>query len=160
VRHFLREIALSQTYQRSSEPPAGMPGDPVHLTVAALKPLSPEQLAWGLMQATGLTDAERLALGKNLNEAALYAKLSGNVAPFVRTFGSVPGTPQSFDATLDQALFLSNGQVVRGWLTPRTGNLTDRLSKLKTADEVAEELYLSVLTRLPSSEERKDVSDF
>ncbi len=160
VRYFLREIALSQTYQRSSEPPAGVQADPVHLTVAALKPLSPEQLAWSLMQATGLTDAERLALGKNLNEAALYAKLSGNVTPFVRTFGSVPGTPQSFDATLDQALFLRNGPVVRGWLTPRAGNLMDRLSKLKTADEIAEELYLSVLTRLPSGEERKEVSDF
>jgi hypothetical protein len=160
VRSYLREVALSQTYQRSSEPAVGVQADPVGLTVAALKPLSPEQLAWSLMQATGLTDAERLALGKNLTEATLYERLAGNVTPFVKTFGSPPGTPQTFDATLNQALFLSNGPVVRGWLVPKPGNLTDRLGKLKTADEIAEELYLSVLTRMPSAEERKDLAEF
>lgn len=162
VRHFLREIALSTTYQRSSEPPAGVKEvSPKGLAVAHLKPLSPEQLAWGLMQATGLTDAERQALGKNATEAAVYAKLAGNVAPFVATFGGKPGQPAGgFEATLDQALFLANGKLVRGWLAPRAGNLTDRLTKLEAADAVAEELYLSVLTRPPVAEERKEVADY
>src|SRR5207302_9877111 len=60
LRWFLRELALSQTYQRSSRPSAdGHEADPASFTVASLKPLSPEQLAWSVMQATGLTDAER-----------------------------------------------------------------------------------------------------
>jgi hypothetical protein len=161
VRHFLREIALTKAYQRSSEPRAGAPeAEVTSLTTAHLKPLSPEQLAWALMQATGLTDAERKALGKGATEA-LHSRLGGNVAPFAATFGGKPGNPEgSFEATLDQALFLVNGKLVRGWLAPRTGNLTDRLAQLKDAGAVAEELYLSVLTRMPTDEERKEVADY
>ncbi|HEX5271077.1 MAG TPA: DUF1549 domain-containing protein [Gemmataceae bacterium] len=161
VRNFLREIALSKTYQHSSEPPAGVTEvSPTSLTVARLRPLSPEQLARALMQATGLTDAERAALGKGATEAALEARLAGNVAPFVATFGGKPGQAQdNIEATLAQALFLSNGKLVRGWLTPRAGNLTNRLGALEGADAVAEELYLSVLTRMPTGDERKEVAD-
>jgi hypothetical protein len=57
-------------------------------------------------------------------------------------------------------LFLANGPTVRGWLTPRSGNLIDRLAKLTSTDALAEELYLSVFTRLPSVEERKETADF
>jgi hypothetical protein len=161
IRAFLRELALSKTYQRSSELPPGAKERLPKLYLAAnLKPLSPEQLAWSLMQATGLTDAERLALGKKLSEQTLHARLAGNVAPFVRMFGSRPGQPQDFHATVEQALFVDNGPLLRGWLTPRTGNLTDRLLKLKNADAVSEELYLSVLTRRPSDEERKEIADY
>src|SRR5439155_11806243 len=114
------------------------------------------------MQATGLTDAERKALGKNTNEAALHSRLGGNVATFVNTFGSRPGQPegQSFEATLEQTLFMTNGPVIRAWLTPRPGNLTDRLMQLKDSSAVADELFVSVLTRLPSEEERKKVTEY
>ncbi len=61
-------------------------------------------------------------------------------------------------ATLEQALFLRNGELIRGWLTSRPGNLIDRLSRLTSPDALADELYLSVFTRLPSSEERKEIS--
>jgi hypothetical protein len=162
VRWFLRELALSQAYQRSSQPPAGVPqADPAAFAVAALKPLSAEQLAWSVMQATGLSDAERQALGKNLSEPALYAKLAGNIAPFVATFGGPPGQPgHGFEATVDQALFLTNGALVRGWLAPRAGNLADRLGRLQEATAVAEELFLSVLSRPPTAEEQRDVADY
>ncbi len=172
MRAFMRELALSQTYQRSSEPPgpADSPPDkggqagapPERFAVARLKPLTAEQLAWSLMQATGLTDAERLALGKNLNEKTLYAKLAPSVNQVVAIFGSKAGEPegQAFQATLDQALFVSNGPLLRGWLTRRAGNLTDRLAKLEDSARVAEELYLSVLTRRPSDEEQKEIVDY
>ncbi len=161
MRGFLRELALSQTYQRSSESPSGSKeAAPTSYAIALLKPLTPEQLAWSLMQAAGLTDAERQALGKNAMEAALYARLAGNAAPIVRAFACPPGKPQEFDAQLDQALFLANGPTVRGWLSPRPGSLIDRLSRLTNTDALAEELYLSVFTRLPSAEERKEVADF
>jgi hypothetical protein len=161
MRGFLRELALSRTYQRSSEQSSlGKEPEPASYTVALLKPLTPEQLAWSLMQATGLTDAERLTLGKSATEAALHARLSANEAPFVKTFGNPPGQAQDFDARLDQALFLSNGSIVRGWLAPRSGNLIHRLTLLTNTDALTEELYLSVFTRLPSAEERKEAADF
>jgi hypothetical protein len=162
VRGLLREIALSQTYQRSSERPVGKELAEDRFAAALLKPLSPEQFARAAMQATGFTDAERQALGKNLTEAALHAKLAASVTAFVQTFGSRPGEPEgaTFQATLDQALFLGNGAAVRAWLPARSGNLADRLVKTKTTAELAEELYLSVLTRRPSDEEAKEVADF
>ena len=161
LRGFLREVALSEAYQRSSEKPASMEEvNPADYLVANLKPLSPEQLAWSLMQASGLTDAERNALGAKANEASLYAKLAGNVPPFVTAFAGQAGRAETFDPRLDQALFLANGPLVRGWLAPRDGNLTDRLLKAATPDALSDELYLSVYTRLPSTEERKEVADF
>src|SRR5262249_55974518 len=107
VRWFLRELALSETYQRSSEPPADT--DPSKAPLYAtriLVPLTPEQLAWGLMEATGVVEQNRAALGKGATEAAIHARLAPNVVPFVQKFGSPASQAQSFDARVDQALFL------------------------------------------------------
>ena len=67
---------------------------------------------------------------------------------------------QEFEATLDQTLFLTNGAMLRDWLTARPGSLIDRLSSQKDPRLVAEELYLSVLTRMPTDDERKEVADY
>jgi hypothetical protein len=159
TRAFLRELALSKTYQRSSAAPAG--AKPEQFLAAHLKPLTPEQLALALMQATGQTDVERKALGAKQSEAALYARQAGSIATFVNLFGSRPGQPADFEATLDQALFLANGKLIRSWLALNAaGNLTGRLGALKDDSAVAEELFLSVLTRLPTEEERKEIADY
>lgn len=160
LRWLLREITLSQAYQRSSEVPAQLKEiDPSKWVVAPLKPLSPEQLAFAMMQATGFTDAERTVLGAKGTEATLYAKLNPQVPPFVSTFGTRPGEPegQSFLATLEQSLFLKNGSLLRSWLSTRNANLMDRLVKLKDDAQISDELFLSILTRLPSPEERNEV---
>src|SRR5207248_8102795 len=108
---------------------------------------------------TVLTDATRKSLGKGSNEAKLYAARARNMTPFVRAFGGPPGTAEDFDASIEQALFLSNGPLVRSWLAPRAGNLTARLSAL-SGDALAEELYLSVLSRRPDAGERGEVAEF
>ena len=163
TRTFMRELALSQTYQRSSELPASVKDVPAEsFAVGILKPLSPEQFARSLMQGTGLTDAERLALGKGLTEPALAARIAPNVRAFVQTFGSQAGQPEdrAFDVTIDQTLFLNNGGTVRTWLASRPGNLTARLLTLKDDKAAVEELYLSVLTREPSEEERGEFTTY
>ncbi len=160
VKWFLRELALTDAYQRSSALPPGVEEKAIPpYGVARLKPLSPEQLAWSLMQATGLTDNTRLGLGKAATEANLYARLNGNVGPFVASFGAPAGSLEGFDARVDQALFVANGAALRSWLVPRPGGLTARLERLE-GDALAEELYLSALTRLPDDEERKEVAEF
>lgn len=160
LRWLVREITLSQSYQRSSEVPLELKEiDPSKWVVAPLKPLSPEQMAFAMMQATGLTDAERIALGTKYTEATLYAKLNSQVPSFVSTFGTRPGEPEglSFLATLEQSLFLKNGFQLRSWLAIRNANLMDRLVKLKDDAQITDELFLSILTRLPSLEERTEV---
>jgi hypothetical protein len=159
IRYLLRELVLSETYQYSSELPSGVESVPADsFATAPVKPLTPEQLAWSLAQATGLTDAERRSLGDKLTEPALHDRLAGQLQPVVNTFSGLPGQPYEFQATIHQALFLSNGSAVRSWLARRPGNLLDRL--LTKPEEVAEELYLSVLTRRPVEEERVLVRDY
>src|SRR5262249_49561896 len=106
VRWFLRELALSETYQRSSEPPPNTDASKApRYATAILKPLTPEQLAWSLMEATGVVETNRLALAKGATEAALHGRLLPNVTPFVQKFSSPAGQAQTFDASMDQALF-------------------------------------------------------
>lgn len=157
LKWLVREIALSDAYQRSSVVPAGSDDVPAdRYLVAVVKPLSAEQLAYAAMQATGLTDAER---GK-LTEQQLDARLAPRLGPFRSMFGrGADPTADDFSATLDQTLFLKFGGPVRGLLAPRAGNLADRLGKLTNPDAVADELFAAVYARRPTAAERQDVAD-
>lgn len=185
IKAFLRDLALSRAYQRASEPPPGASAeadDPSRFAVAALKPLSPEQLAWSLMQGFGFVasvhaqaeqrllgvdpklrdlvrlDAKREALGARLVEEEVFRQLGGNVAPFVSQFAATGGQPQdSAEPTVHQALFLANGSTIQSWLSPGTPLLA-RLSPLSDPSAVAEDLYLSLYSRRPTQEERDEVA--
>lgn len=154
--------------------------------VAGLKPLSPEQLAWSMMQVVGQVDRQRAAAEAEWTkkyppdakpdpakpvpddaakaqtiEQSVYDKLNGNVGQFVALFAAAPGQPQQdFNATVDQALFFANGGQVRGWLAPGGGNLTERLVKLDDPKALADELFLTVFTRHPTDDEIADVSQY
>jgi predicted nucleic acid-binding Zn-ribbon protein len=147
-------------------------------------PLTPEQMAWSLMQVTGVRQQQRTVAVAEVNKSlpidsknpddparlaarevaiskAVHAKLVTNVKKFIELFGHAGGQPQiEFFATVDQALFFSNAGTVQTWLKPDAGNLTDRLNKLEESAAIAEELYISVLTRRPTSEEVSDVTSY
>jgi hypothetical protein len=151
-------------------------------TLGLLKPLSPEQLALATMQAVGLVDAQRAELdpqvkkdveaqanlapearaaqAERLLEARVDEKLRGNMGPFVSLFGTQAGQVPTFNATVQQALFLANGGLLAGWLNPGGNNLTERLAKLEQPAAVADELYLSVLTRRPTAAEAASVAAY
>lgn len=158
LKWFLREVALSNTYQRSSEVPAALKDPPPdrYLT-AALTPLSPEQLGYALMQAAGYADAERLALGAKGTEAALDARLAPQLPVFVRMFGEA-GQPDEYQATLNQTLFLKHNAAIRNLIAQRPGSLLDRLSKLNGSDAIADELFLSVFGRPAAEADKKDIA--
>jgi len=158
-RYFLRELALSRTYQLSSQLPPGGIEEPARFTAANLKPLSPEELVWSLMQATGQVEAIRKSQGAAATEETVRKALAVNITPFIQTFGNGIGAAQTFFVRSEHALFLCNGVPVRHWFHPQPGNLTDRLAGLPTPDAIAEELYLSILTRLPDEEERQEVRE-
>ena len=190
IKTFLREVALTRAYQRSSEPPPGAsPGDEIagdsKFAVASLKPLTPEQLAWSVMQGLGLvamtrqkaeekldghdpklraifqTDARRRALRITMIEESVHDQLQSDVMPFVRQFAAAAGQPQdAIEPTVHQALFLSNGRQIQTWLAPSNGSLVGRLAPLADAATVAEELYLSLYSRRPTDEERADVAQY
>jgi len=178
LRYLFRELALTKTYQRKSHvsPEAKLPEKNLY-GMGLLKPLTPEQLAWSMMQATGVTTATleglqakqrkvdekkktKLADDPLWQEEALHTALKGNVTAFVRTFGIVGAQTSRFDASADQALFLLNGTTIQAWLSPSGNRLTARLKKLKQPAEITEELYLAVFSRFPTESEIKQVSEF
>lgn len=173
VKWLLREIALSDAYQCSSLLPEGVAAKDApakSFRVFNTRSLSPEQMAFSLMRATGHLAKLQAAKVPETSEFTVKDYISGKIADppsnlpdalkvFAAIFGSPPGEPEDeFAPSMGQALFLSNEKLVFGWLKPAAGNLVDRLGKLQTDDAVAEELYLSVLSRTPVKEERLEVA--
>lgn len=167
LKSILKEFVLSKTYQRSSQraPAEGQSKDVADalFAQAIMKPLSPAQFAWAVLQATGEADVNRTALGDKLTEEALFAKLASYENRFDRLFGGEPGEPpESFESTADQVLYLSNDPQIAGLLKPKPGNLADRLLKMPPDNPaaIAEELFLSVLTRKPTPDDVKDIEGY
>lgn len=152
--------------------------------VAPLAPLTPEQLGWSMLQATGQIDRQWTASEAELNAKSpltdemkndpaqlaerrrqigidVREKLKGNLGEFVNRFGGAAGQPQNeFFATVDQALFFANGGVVQSWLAPGGGNLTERLGGIVYLKALVEEMYQSVLTRHPTDTEVVDAAQY
>ncbi len=183
VRSFLREIALSDAYQRSSLVPGGVNPDDIPLdsyAVAGMKGLSPEQLFESLLVATQSNPVLEWQIANALAEEGASAeadaddetkknqaaearrqKRAERLAEFVTVFGSVPGQPEGeFTSSLPQALFLANNETVSGWVPPGLGNLAERLVTLGDPNAIADELYLSTLSRFPDAEERRLVAEY
>lgn len=160
IKWLIRELALSKTYQRTSEIPSQLKDVPADkYLVGVLKPLTPEQFAYAVMQATGFTDSVRLST-KEPTDAKINPSLVGQAPAFVRMFASQPGQPEDgFQATIDQTLFLKHNATIRNLIALRTGCLLDRASKLADPSAVADELFLSVYTRPATAEEKKDIAD-
>ncbi|MCA9050390.1 MAG: DUF1549 domain-containing protein, partial [Planctomycetaceae bacterium] len=154
----------------------------VNFTTAALKPLTPEQLCWSVFQVTGvygrywqaeITELDKTSplteeqkqdptalVARNAElEQRVYDKLKGNIGLFVTFYGAAAGQPQGdFFSTADQALFTANGGPINSWVAPAGDNVTDRIIKQPDARIAAEELYLGVLTRMPTEQEISEVN--
>lgn len=146
-------------------------------------PLSPEQFANAMMTATGMAAVQMGVTEQELEKtipAASVAddpakqaernwkreqlqreRLRGHVNAFINLYAAGAGQPQDqFFATADQALYIANGTNVLGWLNPSGTNLAVRLQKLEDPSEFADELYISVLCRLPSPDEKQQVTSY
>lgn len=152
--------------------------------IASLEPLTPEQLAWSMLEATGRYDAlraaerARLTKEKPLSEAdqkdaarvaareqeiedAAAAKLLGTVNKFVGLYANQKGQPQdAFFASAEQALFLANAGDVLSWLNPAGDNLTARLTKLEDPNTLSDEMYRSILIRPATDDEKQSVAEY
>lgn len=146
--------------------------------LAAIKPLSAEQLFVAMMQVTGnwsphvqaaskklqadppqlLKDAspdQRKHVEQILLQAALLDQIRGSMKQFVGLFGGAPG--EAFQATVNQALFVSNSSVIDALIKPREDNLTQKLLQVTDAELWANNLYLSILSRPATEQERQEV---
>jgi hypothetical protein len=185
IRGLIRALALTETYQRSSLLPVldGQTANPLpeHFAVAAIRPLSPEQFAWSVLQVSGrlpdrlLRDERRREERRAAAAAAqpapdaeasvvtdwelrkrVYSELRRSVDPVVNVFSNLPGQAEGdFQPSVDQALFLLNGEPVFKLLDGCS--LLERLGKLEQVELLAQQLYLSVLSRQPTSGEVEEL---
>ncbi len=143
IKWFIGELALTKTYQRSSVVPAGKDAPDARLFAVALeKRLTADQLLAAMLTATG-TDV----------------KSADTLRPkFLKAFANQPREPEDEIApSLKGALFVLHDTAVLELVVAKPGNLVERATKL---DDTAatDELYLAVLTRKPTADERVAVA--
>jgi hypothetical protein len=177
TRGLLREIALSQTYQRSSILPQGvreLPDDT--FAVARLRGMSAEQFSWSVLQSLGriegemsTTEAARQSDTENLVEASSawklrakhYESLERHARSFSMIFAGLPGQPEGdIQCSVDQALYLLNSPNMLSVLQNESNTLLGRLMAIPDGARLAEELYLSVLSRRADADETEEVVQF
>ena len=174
VKHLIREIVLSDSYQRSSqlaEDETEQSCPPESYKVAISKGLTPEQAAWSIMRATGVLaemqnakpDPDTTFSFKDYINDRIPApsNLQDTMTLFVSVFGSPPGVAEvEFQPSMGQALFLMNEKLILEWLKPREGRLIRKLEMIEDDAQVAKELYVTVYSRYPTAEEAAVVAEF
>lgn len=171
IKWFLRELALSGTYQRSSQLPGGFSAGQILLPqsyrVALERPLSAEQLLQSTLTATGVErswsiDPTGAKAGQDQSVIAAKEEQQQEWTKlFQAAFANPPKEPEiEIAPSVRAALFLMNDTTFLSWFESRPGNLVHRLAALDGDRLVAEELYLTVLTRRPSTDEILEVHTY
>ena len=139
VKRLVRLIVSSQAYQLDSKPVGKTPPSPDAFARALDKPLSAEQLLHSLWIATG-TKVEGSAAGEM--ERTFAAKFPDLMA-------------ETYNPSLQQALFLTNSPVLDDLLKPAPGNTVSKLMALKTNEERVRAAFSTALERAPDAMELK-----
>jgi hypothetical protein len=155
VKHVIRTIMLSRTYQLSAQTNDFNKDDNKYFSHAVTKLLTAEQLLDALCTVTEVPEKfAGLPLGTHATQLP-----DGEINhPFLKTFGQPARElacecEREGDSNLAQALQLINGPTVNEKLRNAT-NRVGRLLAKKTPDiDLLNELYLASLSRLPSSRE-------
>lgn len=155
LKHLLRTIANSHTYQRSFIPNEWNKDDDVNYSHATPRRLSAEPLYDAIMVATGaplgVPGAPTGFRASQLPDAAV------NV-PFLDMFGRAPRESpceceRSSEVSLAQTLTLINGPTISDAIAHPQG-LVQKLAAQNVAPrDAVEEIYLSVLNRRPDDTE-------
>ncbi|MEI6231757.1 MAG: DUF1549 and DUF1553 domain-containing protein [Planctomycetota bacterium] len=177
-KHMIELIAMSSTYQRSSMPNASNRSDTALFSHATIRRLTAEQTFDSLLVSTGkvngMTEASAygMGMGKEAIGNRVMEALSGQKNKTIQWAEDLPtpAQPASFMAafnqpdrnstvskrdesgSITQALEMMNGERVDGAIkgSPLIKQILD--SKLN-GPQAAQELFLAVLTRNPTSRE-------
>jgi len=151
MRWLIREIALSQTYQRSGV--LAEEALPQSYRAALEKPLSSEQMLASIQQALG--DGKPVAIDSSAKSWTDWQ------AKFDKALANPAREPEvGHNPTVKAALFLMHDTTPLGWLKPAGENLTARLIKETDAAKLTDELYVSALSRQPTAEETAAVAEY
>jgi len=151
IKWFVGQLALTRTYQRSSRWTAESKLPPPHLFVLALeKHVSAEQMHYSVLTALG--ELDRLEQEENQKQLDKLRK------QFVSAMANAPKEPElAPNPSLKGALYVMNDPGFQKLVDVENNSLGKRLMQVKDFKKLADELYLSVLSRYPDEQEAKDV---
>ena len=158
VRRLYEVMASTRAYQLASGGKAE--GRDEQLALAArmpLRQLSAEQLFFSVLEATATADTRTA----NPRERARLERLKlGVLRQFLQTFADDEAEEVVEEGTIPQALLLLNGPLSNDAVRPRQGHpLYDRLFQLQGTDARIETIWLRVLGRPATADERKAVEE-
>lgn len=148
LRHTLRVIALSSTYQRSSSTTASNRGDDRFYSHALEKPLSAEVFSDALTTVTGVSESfGTLPLGTRaiaLHDISIPAPALDLLGRCSRQGECDEDSPRG---GLTQMLHLINGRLLNDRLTAKEGRLQQVLRSQRSDVAIVQEFYLLALSR-------------
>jgi hypothetical protein len=148
LKRTIRGLVLSRAYARDSRWTSGDRPSSGLYAVAAVRPLTPRQLAASLKIA--LLDSEQLAKEMAPAQAAKRIDERARGSEGMAERFEVPG--EDFQVGVDEALYFSNHQDAENEV--ERGGLFDALRKLDDPQRI-ERAYQNVLLRSPDDEERQ-----
>jgi hypothetical protein len=157
LKHTMRLVCTSRTYQLSARPNRYNAGDTANFSRAYLRRLGAEQLLDAVCQATNVPEN----FGANVPRGTRAIQLADNrvASYFLDVFGRprrevVCVCERSDESNLPQVLNLINGDTLHQKITSSNGRAAELARSGKAAPEIADELYLWTLSRLPTVVER------
>jgi hypothetical protein len=168
LKHLVRRIMNSRTYQLSAVPNDTNRDDETNFAHGLIRPLPAESLLDAISQVTGVP-AEFQGYPVGLRATQLPGLpvvsrkgTSGDAVKFLRQFGKPErllscDCERSTDATLAQALQLITGALVNRAVSEPDNRLGELLSAGRSNREIVEELYLAALCRPPTESEQNAI---
>lgn len=162
MRHLMKVIVMSETYQRSSLTNETNAHDDMNFSHAIPRRLPAEAMLDSVVQATGVKENFG-GVPAGFTAAQLP---DGNVQS---TFLGIFGKPQRMDAcecerdlstNMLQALHFINGQAILNRVTNPAGRPALLLAKKPNDDELIDQLYLWSLARRPTEKEHTIAAQF
>ncbi len=156
LKKLVRDICMSNTYQRSTIVNSSNAGDTRNFSHALSRRLRAEVLLDVISQATN-TENKFKGLPKGAKAIQIADGNTSNY--FLKTFGratreTVCSCEVRMDPSLSQALHLLNGETVNKRIK-QGGVLRDLMKSDKSPAEIIDNLYIRCLTRLATSAEKK-----
>jgi hypothetical protein len=154
-------IVSSRAYQLSSRWQQDLPLPNANLfAVARLRPLSPQQLSFSLLLATGnqqlaepneiQSRVERYVGVTGIQRIEQYLTIEKQAAPLLAALD----TPAAeFQSSAEEALFVSNNAAIQKLLAPTENNLAAQLAAVEDTRKLIETAVRSVLNRPPQTAE-------
>jgi hypothetical protein len=171
LRSLVRLVMTSRAYQLSSSPAGTNADDELHFSKALVQPLEAEQLLDAVAHVTGSRPKfDGYPKGTRAGQLAALpqdrrARKGGDAERFLKAFGKPERLltcecERSEEIGLAQAFQLLTGEVLQEMLADPDNGIGRLLAAGKSDGEIIESLYLTALSRRPTGEETRKLTEF